>query len=49
VKVSFENVFYTIYNSFDSTMKETIESELNISGDADMERVLYDKNSHGGI
>lgn len=47
VKVSFENVFYTIYNSFDSNMKETIESELNMSTDADMERVLYNKDNHG--
>ena len=49
VKVSFENVFYTIYSSFDSNMKETIESELNISSDADMERVLYNKQNHEGF
>lgn len=41
VKVSFENVFYTIYNSFDCNMKETIESELNMGASSDIENLLY--------
>lgn len=46
VKVSFENIFYTIYSSFDSNMKETIESELNLSSDADLERVLFNGGNY---
>lgn len=46
VKVSFENIFYSIYSSFDSGMRETIESELNISGDNDLEKVLFNNESY---